>query len=428
MFIRIKRLFHLQTSKNIIINSLGNYLNVFFISLFALLLVRIMGPVQYGVLSVLLGIAYVLANILDLGTTATIYSRVPVLQEKNRQKLYHFLKSTFLYQAIFSITIIILLIFTFPFLDEVFFKTQAPSWELNLTAISVLFFIWQNFILNILSAAKKFFEANLYLNLANLGKTALLGFLILINKVTVGTVIFTFGIVGPLIFFFLTIIKRRQTLVNFLQARFQRKEVHMRYTLIYFIASQFFNLASRIDLFLLSYFGFKSEVGYYGLSQKIILTVLASVVSITQVLSPSFSKVKTKKEIKSLVKRGAVYLLIPTGLFLALVFIPNGLFNLVFTLKFAQTAVITKKLSLSYILYPLANLPLLYLLYSLRKPVYILITNLLLFFIITLGSYILIPRYGVFGPPYAIFTAFALATGFLIIVSLIEYKKSTGEN
>ncbi|EKE14245.1 MAG: hypothetical protein ACD_12C00609G0001, partial [uncultured bacterium] len=60
------------TSKNIIINTVGNYLNVFFIAFFAFLLVRIMQPSEYGVLSVLLGISYVLANILDFGTTASI--------------------------------------------------------------------------------------------------------------------------------------------------------------------------------------------------------------------------------------------------------------------------------------------------------------------------------------------------------------------
>ena len=81
----IKRLLNFikkPTSKNIVINTIGNYLNVVFIAFFAFLLVRIMQPSEYGVLSVLLGIAYVLANILDFGTTASIYSYLPVMIEK----------------------------------------------------------------------------------------------------------------------------------------------------------------------------------------------------------------------------------------------------------------------------------------------------------------------------------------------------------
>ena len=94
----IKRLFDFikkPTSKNIIVNTIGNYLNVVFIAFFAFLLVRIMQPSEYGVLSVLLGIAYVLANILDFGTTASIYSYLPVMIEKKHKNIYIFLKTIF---------------------------------------------------------------------------------------------------------------------------------------------------------------------------------------------------------------------------------------------------------------------------------------------------------------------------------------------
>ena len=96
-----------------------------------------------------------------------------------------------------------------------------------------------------------------------------------------------------------------------------KKEFRFGYTVTFFVASQFFNLAQRMDLFLLSFFLSKSaEVGYYGLAQKIILTVTASIASITQVLSPQFSKIKTKPEIIKEFKHGALYLLIPAGLFI----------------------------------------------------------------------------------------------------------------
>src|SRR3972149_9155896 len=90
MIPRILHFIKRPTSKNIIINTLGNYLNVFFTALFALILVRLLTPSQYGVLSVLLGIAYVLANILDFGTTATIYSYLPGLYENKSNNLYSF--------------------------------------------------------------------------------------------------------------------------------------------------------------------------------------------------------------------------------------------------------------------------------------------------------------------------------------------------
>lgn len=410
------------TSKDVIVNTLGNYLNVFFTAFFALVLVRILTPAQYGVLSVLLGIAYVLANILDFGTTATIYSYLPQLYEKKASNLYRFIKSTFYYQSIFSFIIIGALFITFPYLDIIFFKTGAPIWELYLTAFSVLLFIWQNFILNILFAAKKFIRANIYLNISNVIKSLIIFFLLYNKTISVGSVIFVFGILGPMIFFLLLFLEKKDLVFILMKAEVKKEEFRFGYTLTYFVASQFLNLGLRMDLFLLSYFRSKPEVGYYGLSQKIILTIITTVISITQVLSPAFSKVANKSQAKSQFKTGLMYLLVPSILFLVLYILPNQVFTLFFTHKFATTALITKALSLPFIIFSLASLPQLFLLYTVKKPRYILISNILFFFVLTLGCWYLIPKMGVFGPPYAILAALIISAGVQSVISVREFR------
>ena len=107
--------------------------------------------------------------------------------------------------------VIALLLAFFPLLDQIFFKTYSPIWELYLTAISVLLFIWQNFITNILYAAKKVWAANIYNNFSNLLKTVILLMLAYTHHVTVGSVIFTFGIVGPVIFFIYILLEKSIT-------------------------------------------------------------------------------------------------------------------------------------------------------------------------------------------------------------------------
>lgn len=411
------------TNRDVIINTFGNYLNVFFVALFALILVRILSPNQYGVLSVLLSIAYVLANLLDLGTTATIYSYLPPMIEKKTTNVYRFLKSIFFYQSVFSFVIIGVLFIFFPYLDKIFFKTKAPAWELYLTCFSVLFLIWQNFATNILFAAKKFFKANLYNILSNLIKTLIIFFLIFTKTVSVGSVIFVFGIVGPVLFFFFLFLEKKDLFFVFLKSEVKKDEFRFNYTFTYFIASQFFNLGLRMDLFLLSYFLSKTEVGYYGLSQKIILTVTTTIASITQVLSPRFSHIKNKTEAVKLLKIAFAYMLFPVGIFIILYFTPAKIFELFFTEKFTQTTAITRALSLSYIFYALSSIPALFLLYTAKKPQYILFSNIIFFLIISLGSYFLIPLKGVFGPPIAVFFGFFLAFVLQIIVLIREYQK-----
>lgn len=420
---RILAFLRRPTSKHIIINTLGNYLNVFFYAFFAWLLVRILTPSEYGVLSVLLGIAYVLANILDFGTTATIYSYLPPLIEKKDAGIYRFIKSTFFYQSLFSFIVIAVLFISFPFLDKVFFKTNAPVWELYITAISVLFFIWQNFVLNILFAAKKFLKANIYLNMANFLKTAIIVIMIFAKMVNVGSIIFVFGILGPALFFLYLFIEKRDLIFILIKSEVKREEFRFGYTLTYFVASQFTNLGLRMDLFLLSNLRTKAEVGYYGLSQKVILSIITTIISITQVLSPGFSKTESKRDAKHNFKTGFLYLLIPSALFAALYFLPDQIYVLFFTDKFAEAARVTKALSLPFVLYSLSQLPFLFILYAVRKPLYVLAASIVFFSIVTLGSYISIPKLGVFGPPYAISTAIIASTFILIIASIREYRK-----
>lgn len=409
------------TSIHIIINTFGNVLNIGFVAFFALVLVRILPPTQYGSLSVLLGIAYVLANILDFGTSATIYSYLPQKIEKG-ENIHQFLKTIFTFQSIFSSIVVLLLFVFFPYLDKILFKTGVPQWELYITAFSVLFLIWQNYAMNALLAAKRFFQANLYLNLSNILKTLVLFILIFINQISIGKVIFIFGVLGPLIFFIFLFFEKKHHFIKIIKAPIEKKEFRLSYTLTYFLGTQFFNLASRIDLFLLSFFYPQTSLlGYYGLAQKIILTLMAAITSITQVLSPSMARVNKKKEAKKQLINGFVYLLIPSFLYLLLALTPSFIFEIVFTKKYLPTAAITNILGLSYAFLPIINLFQIFLLYARKKPVYILRANFIFFLIALIGNWFLIPKFNVFAPAIVYGIGFLVSAAYLFWATIKEY-------
>ena len=421
--ILLKKLFSDPTRRNVIINSIGNNLNVAFTALLFLILVRILDPAQYGVLSVLLGIAYVLANILDFGTSAMIYSYLPPLIEEKSGAVYRFVKSTFYYQTLFSLVVIVTLMLTFPFLDAIFFKTGAPLIDLYLTSLSVLLFIWQNFVWNCMAAVKNFMKVNVYYNISNVFKTLILLYLSLDKQVSVSSVIFVFGVIGPLIFFLLLFLEKRALLKILAKTEVSRSELKLRYTLTYFIASQFFNIGMRMDLFLLSFYGMKLETGYYGVAQKIILTIITTVISITQVLSPMFSEISTKEEVKNHLKKGLLYLAIPAGIFTVLAVTPDFIFLPILTRKYMASADITRILSLPFIVYSIGSLPILFLLYTVKKPFYLLWSNISFFIILTGTCILLIPKMGMYAAPIAIGGAMTTATIILTAAAIIEYKK-----
>jgi len=409
MIQRVIRFIKDPTSKNIIINTSGNYLNVAFTAFFALILFRSMTPIEYGIFSVLIGLAYIMSNILEFGTTASIYSTVPALFQDDDDRLYTFIKSTLFYQTTLSVIIIGSLIVLFPYLDKTFFKTGVKPWILTMTAGTIILFVWQNFLTNVLFASKRFFRANVYMNISNVVKAVMLILLMYTGNITVATVIMTYGLIGPVVFFLMVLYKNYDRIAPIHRAQFNRNEIKVNYTLTYFAASQFYNVGLRMDLFLLSFFGLREQVGYYASAQKIILSIIATIVSISQVLSPQFAAAKTRVDINKLLKKAFTYMLIPIGIFIALILTPSSVFQLIFTDNFDAAILITKMLAVPFMLSAAGTVIMLYLLYTVKKPVYILISNIAFFAIVSGGSYYLIPERGMYGPPIAIGIAYIVA-------------------
>lgn len=409
------------TSKAVIINTIGNYLNVFFSAFFIYLLVRIISRSEYGVLSVLFGIMFVFANLLDFGTTATLYSYLPNLLETKRENAYRLIKSIFFYQTLFSGIILGFLIIAFPWLDVYFFKTGAPLLTLYVTAIAVLFFIWQNFLSNCLYVTKRVLQVNIYSLVSNVIKTAIVLVLAATHTITVGLIIFVFGIVGPIIFFILVYSSKKNHLGAVMSAPIERSDFKLSYMFTYFVASQFFNLGLRMDLFLLSYF-LSKDLGDYGAAQKIILTIITTIISITQVISPAFAKIRTKKDLFLHIRPAFLYMLIPTAIFAALFFTPNWVFSLFFTDKFYNTPAISRQLAIVYLPYSFISIFHLFLLYSVKRPIDILLGNISIFLTVTIGCYLFIPQFGSAAAIWSLGAAFTVASIILVGLSYRAYR------
>ncbi len=418
--------FSSKTGRQIIINTIGTYLNIAFALFFVLLLTRTMGRVEYGTMTVLLNISYILANIMEFGTTATIYSYIPTLHEREdkRVELLGFIKTTLVYQSVLSTIVIVLLIVAFPALDRYFFKTGSSIVTLTITAISVLFFIWQNTLLNMFFAMKKFISANIWLNISNVIKTVLIIALLPLQLVSLTTVILVFGIVGPVIFIGIAAWYYRydveQILVN---VKTSRKQLRIQYTLTNFIASQFFNLGMRMDLFIMSYYGLRNQVADYGLAQKVMLTIISTVISITQVLSPKYALVTTRRQVMRMMKQSFLYLMIPTVCFALLLVIPDVVFDIVFTSKFVETAVLTRLLGLTYTIFSLGQIFALFYLYTFKKPHMLLYTNVMFFMIITVGCFTLVPYMQAFAGPLVLAVGLLATVGIQGLGFVREYRR-----
>ncbi|MFW5703873.1 MAG: lipopolysaccharide biosynthesis protein [Patescibacteria group bacterium] len=414
-------------SKDIAVNSFGNYLNIFFVALLQPILFRILTPEEYAVFGVLTTIAYLLTNIMDFGTPAAIYSYLPpLLVPKMRRQMFTFIKTTFYFLTLFASIVVVLLFVTFDFFDTIFFKTDASWIAFLFASLMVLFLVWQNFLINTFFAAKQFFKANVALNLSNAIRT--LGILILIvtDMVSVTSLIIMLGVVGPFSFYAILLRGKHDQVRRALKAPVNRSEFRFRYTLTYFMSTQFLNVGLRADLFLLSFFRdviTKTELGYYAAAQKIVLTLLTAIISITQVLSPGFSQVKTQADARKEMKHGFLYMLFPVALFLGVFITPDVVYRLFFGADFFESTKIAKMIALPFTIYAMASVPMLFLLYSAKKSPIILVAYVVFFLVMSVGCYLLIPVYGILAPPIMLATGFGIAGIILSYFAYGEYRK-----
>lgn len=412
-------LLNTPTTKNVIINTLGNFLVIIFTAIYYYIMIRLLTKTEYGIVSVLFGIAFVLTNMLDFGITASIYAILPTFdKEKTHQKL-SFIKSNLIFQTVCSAIVVGTFFIFSDYLDKNFFKLGVSKWLYFWALLSIQAFLIQNFMTNILMATHQVMLNNLLINIANTIKSVILIYLLFTGHTGLELIVIVLGILGPAIMFFGLLIAKPKSLLQFLQVPIDKAHLHLSYSISYFISAQIFNLGTRIDLFLLSYFLAKDQVGEYAAAQKIILVVISAVISITQVLASHFSNAKSKVELTKLLKKSMLYMMIPIGAYVAAIFLPESIYLAFFQSQYEKTGLITRLLSLSFSLYCVLAVLQLFFTYTIRKTHYLIITNAVFLIIMTIGCYFLIPIYGIIGPVSVYMIAFSTIT----IMSIYYFKK-----
>ena len=114
---------------------------------------------------------------------------------------------------------------------------------------------------------------------------------------------------------------------------------------------------------------------------------------------------------------------VPVMLYFGVVITPFFAFELFFTKTFAETADIARALSGGYILFSLSAVPLLFFLYTIKKPVHLLLVNLLFLIGIVTGCFLFIPKFALFGPPIAFGLTSVLIVIYIATAFIYQWNK-----
>ncbi len=133
-----------KTARDIIINTVGNFLIIGFTAVYYYLMIRTLSKTDYAIVSVLFGIVFVLDNMLDFGITASLYAKLPNFGKKDYLEKVSFVKTNFTFQLIFS-SIVVGIYFMFSSaLDVHFFKLGVSARLYFWALLAVEAFLFQN--------------------------------------------------------------------------------------------------------------------------------------------------------------------------------------------------------------------------------------------------------------------------------------------
>jgi O-antigen/teichoic acid export membrane protein len=411
-----------KTSHHILINAAGNVSNFVLSGIVTVLLARVFPPSTFGTLSILLVISYLLANVLSFGFPATIYAHVPTLR-KDRHLTLRFLMTQFLTLCGLSTGVLVLLLGAVPFINQQIVKTEVPLIFYITAFVGTELFLWNNFLRDCLNALGKFTQNTQAIVISNLTKMLLLVILYSLQMISIQSVQITLIIIGPLVAIGYILLTQSHIVRSLRLSLFDPSHLKVAYTASYFISTQLFYLATRIDVFLIAYFMTQESVGYYSLAQRIILSIVTVSDSVTQVLSPLFAKSTNSKQLHATMRKGLAYMSLPTLAFLGAILCPDFIYHFVFGRRYDAAIPLTRMLSAGYIIYSYLALAVLFFLYTIKKAGHLIIVNGTILAVVASVCWILIPKVGLLGAPIAYVLAFLAAGLYTIGAWRHEYGK-----
>jgi hypothetical protein len=135
-----------------------------------------------------------------------------------------------------------------------------------------------------------------------------------------------------------------------------------------------------------------------------------------------YSSVKTKKQALHLFRQTFLYLSIPSVIFLMLMVTPQFVFD-IYLSKFAQAAPIARALALPYIIFTLGNTALIFILYTAKKPMIVLWSNVVYLIAMVVGSYVVLSIGTFMLLPLAVGVALTGAVLVLTVASVRSYRE-----
>lgn len=291
----LKSILQTATFRQSSITFTGTILNGFLGALFYIAVARILGPAQFGVLTVAIVTMTMIADIADIGTNTGLIRFVSSNLTRNRQKALRFLKLILEIKLVVWAAVFIILFLSAPFLATQIFHKEELTISLRLTSLGVGSALLFSFATSALQAFQKYFfwsVINVITNLLRLIFILILGTYV---ALTAESSLFIY-IVLPFFGFFLTLFILPSKLIFLTKNEFSISRELFAYNIPVAVFTFIAAISARLDTFITASFLSAREVGIYGAASQLVQVVPQLISALGVVAAPKFSSFDNKNK------------------------------------------------------------------------------------------------------------------------------------
>lgn len=397
-------------------------LNGFLGALFYIVIARILGPTQFGLLIVAITTLTLIADIADIGTNTGLIRFVSSNLAANSDKAYRFLKLSLEIKLITWAISFLLIFLLAPFLAVEIFHKEQLILPLRLAAFGTGGALLFTFATSSLQAYQKYFTwsvVNILTNSLRLLLILALGYYLVLN---VENSLFIY-IILPFFGFFVTLIILPTRKILQANDEFSLSKELFKYNIPVAVFTAISAFSARLDTYLTANLLSTREVGIYGAVNQLVQVMPQLVSALGLVAAPKFASFENNKQMLIYFKKFQFFV---SGLvFLGILTIPVSiiLIPILFGPQYQQAVVPFIFLFLAMLIF-LFSIPLHHsiIFYFARPDVFIWISIGHLIIIGGLG-YFLISNFGIIGA--SITVLFGTTFNFLypLIWLLIRLRK-----
>ncbi|KKS95341.1 MAG: hypothetical protein UV71_C0008G0013 [Microgenomates group bacterium GW2011_GWC1_43_13] len=384
------------TAKDTFILFTGNVGSAFWSFLFTLFVARSLSIYDFGIFSAALNLVMILASIADIGISTGSVNFVSAHTARGEhEKADQYIKAAFVTRLLIVLAVSAVIIIFAPFISKTFLATRDPKIAIW-SAIIPIFLFPDLFFPFILQAKKKFLHSTLIDNAFYFVRLLFAFAFYAVGALTMTKAFWAFG--AGFVVSLLLILYFMKT--GFLRAKPRKEEYKklLKFSGWIGVNRIISSISGRLDIQMLAVMAGAFTTGLYSIPSRLASFIVVLAASFSSVLAPRLAGFGDKQTEKKYIVKSLLALIPITVGIIFWIIIAKPFILTLFGDKYLESVPVFQALAAAQIPFLFTVPSVSAIIYSMKKTIFIGAFSFFQIAAIFLLNFILIPKFGVFGP------------------------------